>query len=863
MGNRFPCLMTVVCGLLVIAASACLPKRGGGQGGGSGSAGTAGAGELENVIGGFGGDGQPRAGAGAGGNSEGPGAGAAGRSEAGRDAPLAGHAANQGGASAGRGPEPAAGSGGAAAAGAVGGSDSPPVCTVTSEVATRDTENPSGTGRLFAVTESGALITFEAETPDRIVSTRTLAPLAAGEHVIGIDFRPATGALYALTRNGVTAQLHRLDANTGSLTALGSTFQLVGARAAVNFDPAADSLRIVSDAGINFRLHPETGAVLGVDGSLVYAAGDIHDGEAARVVAAAYASNVSGAPAAALYAIDGDNDSLVRVNAQTGAIETIGPLGVDFTTIAAFDITGAGHGHAYAVLHTEAKPNVSQLFRIDLRTGLARSVGPVSVGERARALAIDSPTIYGVLTDGTLVSFSAQRPGQLRSIFRVMGNNYGIVLALAYRPATSECFALSRESLVYGCVIGGCSAIAPTLVPNLKGTQFAFAVDPTRDELRIVSNTGQNLSLKPYGLAGALLGPDLAPGPVHATAIAHTPVYAGAANSAMYGIDSQLDQLIRFGSPDHGTAEPIGPLGARTSEFVGFTTARDGMAYASLVVAPASTSTLYAVDLTTGHAEALGAIGSPCPLRALASPLGARSESYGISNAKDLTRFVTYAAEQHWSFGPVEGLAADESIAAVTWVNQLAGVTNRARLFRLARESSPLVELISPAPFTQLQGSVIAADYDPMAGVLRVVTNAGENLRVNLETGVLSASDAPLAYTPGDENAGQAPDIVALAYTPLTASGASAYAIDATRNQLVRIGGLHGSPPANTGLLTTIGSLGVDVSNEIGFEIAAGGTALLSTGDALWVVNLADGSARPAGRKFSWAKLRGLASSVW
>ncbi|HEX2521237.1 MAG TPA: DUF4394 domain-containing protein, partial [Terriglobia bacterium] len=117
-------------------------------------------------------------------------------------------------------------------------------------------------------------------------------------------------------------------------------------------------------------------------------------------------------------------------------------------------------------------------------------------------------------------------------------------------------------------------------------------------------------------------------------------------------------------------------------------------------------------------------------------------------------------------------------------------------------------------------------------------------------------SDIALSFVQGDSNFGQDPNVVAVAYTNNFAGTTSTtlYGIDSSRNALVRQGGINGSPSPNLGTLSTVGSLGVDTSDLVGFDISSGGAtafaSLTVAGEAaskLYSINLASGSATSLG----------------
>ena len=98
------------------------------------------------------------------------------------------------------------------------------------------------------------------------------------------------------------------------------------------------------------------------------------------------------------------------------------------------------------------------------------------------------------------------------------------------------------------------------------------------------------------------------------------------------------------------------------------------------------------------------------------------------------------------------------------------------------------------------------------------------------------------------------PNVVHVAYTNSQAGATltTLYGIDTGTDTLVRIGGPDGTPSPNTGLLTTIGPLGVDATSFGGFDIQPFTNiayAALRTGPAgattqkLYSINLATGAA--------------------
>jgi hypothetical protein len=114
--------------------------------------------------------------------------------------------------------------------------------------------------------------------------------------------------------------------------------------------------------------------------------------------------------------------------------------------------------------------------------------------------------------------------------------------------------------------------------------------------------------------------------------------------------------------------------------------------------------------------------------------------------------------------------------------------------------------------------------------------------------------DTNLAYIAGDPRQGANPAIVGLAFSNNVGGGTptTAYAIDAGANSLVTVGSPTGSPtPPTTGQLSTVGALGVNVSDVSGFDIRSSGGSDVAYAtfltdnkrDGLYTVNLQSGAA--------------------
>src|SRR5438552_16266382 len=76
---------------------------------------------------------------------------------------------------------------------------------------------------VIGLTATNQLITFDTATPGTIASTMPVVGLPVGEDLLGIDFRPATGQLYAL---GSVGRLYTINYLSGVATVVGTAVPL-------------------------------------------------------------------------------------------------------------------------------------------------------------------------------------------------------------------------------------------------------------------------------------------------------------------------------------------------------------------------------------------------------------------------------------------------------------------------------------------------------------------------------------------------------------------------------------------------------------------------------------------------------------
>lgn len=484
---------------------------------------------------------------------------------------------------------------------------------------------PLAAQNLLALTSDNRLLPLLAGTPLVIGPAMPITGLQPGESIVGIDFRPANGRLYGL---GSTNRVYLIDPANGASVAVGAPFatSLAGTEFGVDFNPTVDRIRVVSDAGQNLRLHPDTGALVSIDGSLAFAATDANAGVTPMVAASGYTNSVAGATATTLYGIDAGLDVLVtQIPPNNGTLNTVGSLGRDVTTVAGFDI--APGGTAYAALNTAGSSSgTTQLFTIDLTTGASTYVGVIpnaNPNSRLRGLAVVPPRpdveVVALTTDGRLARFDTSAPWAAPAIATLGGMQPGeVMLGIDFRPATGQLYGLGSTSRIYAidATTGASTAVgAGPFASPLVGTNFGFDFNPTVDRIRIVSDAEQNLRAHPD--TGALVATDgslaYAAGdagfgidPAVAGA-AYTNDLAGATSTTLYVLDTARDVLATQIPPNNGTLNTVGALSFDVTGVGGFDIGGDGRAFAAL---QGTTGTrLYRVDLATGALTALADLG--------------------------------------------------------------------------------------------------------------------------------------------------------------------------------------------------------------------------------------------------------------
>ena len=199
---------------------------------------------------------------------------------------------------------------------------------------------------------------------------------------------------------------------------------------------------------------------------------------------------------------------------------------------------------------------------------------------------------------------------------------------------------------------------------------------------------------------------------------------------------------------------------------------------------------------------------------------------YGVTTTNLLVSFNSGAPGTILSSVAITGLQAGETILGIDFrpaTKQLYGLGSTSRLYTI-NLSTGAATAVGP-PFTPaLSGTAFGVDFNPTVDRIRITSSSGQNLRLN-PNNATAVIDTNLAYAAADVNAGATPRVVGSAYTN-NFSGATTttlYDIDSNLDILVN------QNPPNNGTLNTVGFLGFNTSDLVGFDISrVSGTAFAS-----------------------------------
>ncbi|MDF2934422.1 MAG: hypothetical protein K0R36_3753 [Chryseobacterium sp.] len=451
---------------------------------------------------------------------------------------------------------------------------------------------------VYGLTENNQLLYFNANNSSSFASTKTIMGIPSGEKLMSIDFRPATGELYAVSNASKFYIINTSTANTRAVGTTSFTPVISGTVASIDFNPTVDRIRLVTNTGQNLRLNPETGAVAATDTSIA---------TSSSITGIAYTNSKSGAATTTLYDLDATTGKLFKQDPpNNGTLVEVGSLGITFTGQAAFDINPENT----VALMAATTGSQNNLYTVDLNSGKAANIGTLS--QKVIDLAIPTnPVAYVIDNANALQIFDPNNPVPITKAITGLQASEGI-LGIDFRPLNGQLYALGSSSRIYTINLGtgAATAVGAQLPTLLNGTEFGFDFNPTVDKIRVVSNMGQNLRLNPVD--GTITGTDTAlnPTPVAVGAAAYTDNFAGATTTSLFVIDHNTDKLYLQNPPNNGTLVERGSLGINISGANGFDIGSTSQK-AYLLATVGGTTRIYTVNTANGSTASLAIYPNP------------------------------------------------------------------------------------------------------------------------------------------------------------------------------------------------------------------------------------------------------------
>lgn len=445
----------------------------------------------------------------------------------------------------------------------------------------------------YVLADGNLLVRYNAQNIKTSSSKFTITGLVSGtEKLLTIDFRPATGDLYAISDAN---KLYTINISTGKATVVVDrpfSTAITGAVVSMDFNPVTDQIRVVSNTGQNLRINPETATVITSDTNI----------SGGAVMGIAHTSSFSGATATILYDIDPTTKILYKQEPNSGVLTKVADLGLDVGDNVSLDISPDSKN----VLMVGKVGNSLNLYSIDLSRNLTKLAGIFKDISSAKGIAIPSiPAAYaiglGANNVNNLIYFSPIGKTALGTK-TITGLQTGeTILGIDMRPANGQVYALGSSGRLYTINLGTAELTqvgTGTFATPLVGTNFGFDFSAQEDKIRVISNTGQNLTIDPKDAAVTPLA-NLASGTT-ISAAAYSNITGPNISARLYVIDHVAKKLFTLDQLS-GILTPVGDLRFTVDANNGFDIGISNIGDAAYGIFTVDGKTkLYQVNLSTG-----------------------------------------------------------------------------------------------------------------------------------------------------------------------------------------------------------------------------------------------------------------------
>lgn len=218
--------------------------------------------------------------------------------------------------------------------------------------------------------------------------------------------------------------------------------------------------------------------------------------------------------------------------------------------------------------------------------------------------------IYGLTGDNRIVTFDSSTPGTLSSSLVINGLGGDVLTGIDLRPVNRQLYSVATNGNLYRLALDGTGgAYGANLIGNLgvgiTGTGHGIDFNPVVDRLRFVSDTDLNLRINPNNAATTVDG--AISGGFDIVGSAYLNSFPGTTSTALFGLDSATDQLLRTTMPNAGAYFAVGSLGIDIggSDRVGFDISGEtDAAYFNVG------GQFYTLNLATGASTLVGSLGA-------------------------------------------------------------------------------------------------------------------------------------------------------------------------------------------------------------------------------------------------------------
>ena len=465
--------------------------------------------------------------------------------------------------------------------------------------------------------------------------------------------------------------------------------------------------------------------------------------------------------------------------------------------------------------------------------------------KEAVTLPVSGPdqVFYALSPDNGIYRFNAQDVKSIPTKTSIIGlDKDEKILSIDFRPATGELYGVSNASKIYVIDASG-SARAISSNPFNPGiAQDATAsldFDPTTDKIRIVTSSKQNLRINPE--TGVLISADVAiVGDVSLSGIAYNNNTAGSKTTTLYDIDIKSQRLYKQDPVNDGRLVLIGTFDKNIGTNVSFDISADN-ANALAIGKVGDSTKLFLINLTTGKAKLAGNFPISASFIGMAMPTN--KVAYAVDNSNNFLIFNPDNGNATTAIEPISipivGLQTGETIVGMDMRplnGRLYALGSSSRLYTVDLATAAFTQVGSGPFSTLLNGTSFGFDFDPVADRIRVVSNTGQNLRIN-------PTDVAITVDPSLNPVGVTISAAAFNNNFKGANTTTLYVIDHATDRLY-------TQEPNSGVLTPVGELKVDATAANGFDIISTsstniGYALLRVGTAtqLYNINLNNGEA--------------------